>query len=70
MAQSNKLYKNNPSDKILWVDTSDRDGVFEFTFDRKTFYNLFRDYPHKLTPEQKKIFDKENPFWADFFSDR
>ena len=23
-----------------------------------------------LTPEQKAIFDDENPFWKDFFSDR
>lgn len=39
-------------------------GVF---FDRKTQFNMFRDYPHALTPEQKKIFDEENPYWADFF---
>lgn len=70
MAQSNKLFKNNPTDKIWWVDTSDRDGVWEFTFDKKEVFNMFADYPHKLTPEQKAIFDKENPFWADFFSDR
>lgn len=70
MAQSNKLFKNNPSDVVMWEDTSDRDGVFVFTFDGKTFFNLFADYPYKLTPEQKAIFDKENPFWADFFSDR
>nr|DAS60821.1 MAG TPA: hypothetical protein [Caudoviricetes sp.] len=31
---------------------------------------MFKDYPHALTPEQKKIFDEENPFWKDFFSDR
>jgi hypothetical protein len=70
MAQSNKLFKNNPTDKIWWVDTSDRDGVWEFTFDKKEVFNMFADYPHKLTPEQKAIFDKENPFWADFFKDR
>lgn len=70
MAQSNKLYKNNPTDKILWVDTTEKDGSFVFTFDKKTFFNMFADYPHNLTPEQKAIFDRENPFWADFFSDR
>ena len=70
MARSNKFYKNNSTDAIWWVDTSDRDGVFEFSFDKKEVFNMFADYPHKLTPEQKKIFDKENPFWADFFSDR
>ena len=70
MAQSNKLYKNNPSDVVWWEDTSDRDGAFVFTFDKVTFFNMFADYPYKLTPEQKQIFDRENPFWADFFSDR
>lgn len=54
----------------MWLDTFDQQGVFQFTFDGKTIFNMFRDYPYKLTQEQKEIFDKENPFWADFFSDR
>lgn len=70
MAQLNKLFKNNPTDQIWWVDTSDRDGEFVFTFDKETFFNMFADYPQKLTPEQKEIFDKENPFWKEYFSDR
>lgn len=71
MAQSNKLFKNEPSDVIWWVDNGEESkGEFVFTFDKKTFFNMFADYPHKLTPEQKAIFDKENPYWADFFSDR
>ena len=37
---------------------------------KKTTFNMFADYPHKLNAEQKAIFDKENPFWADFFRDR
>lgn len=68
MEEKNNLYKNNANDKIWWVDTSDRTGEFIFTFDKKTFFNLFADYPHKLSTEQKRIFDKENPFWADYFS--
>lgn len=70
MAELNNLYKDNPTDKIMWLDTSNRDGEFVFTFDGKTFFNMFQDYPHKLTPEQKAIFDKENPFWVKFFSGR
>lgn len=64
------FYKNNPSDKIWWVSDIDKVGRFLFSFDKKKVFNLFADYPHKLTAEQKAIFDKENPFWADFFKDR
>lgn len=70
MERSNKFYKENPTDKIWWVDTSELDGEFLFSFDKKITFNLFRDYPHNLTKEQKKLFDEENPYWADFFSDR
>lgn len=64
------FYKNNKKDTIYWVDNYDVIGEFLFSFDKKTIYNLFRDYPYKLNKEQKEIFDKENPYWADFFSDR
>ena len=71
MEISNKLYfKNNPEDKIWWIDTSEYDGLFLFTFDKKKIFNMFSDYPNKLTPEQKRIFDKENPYWKNFFKDR
>lgn len=71
MVQSNKLFKNNPNDTISWVDNAaDAKGEWVFTFDGTVFFNMFRDYPYALTPEQKAIFDKENPFWANFFSDR
>jgi hypothetical protein len=70
VAQSNKLYKNNPSDVIWWVDNEDEvKGEWIFTFDRKQYFNLFSDYPHKLTAEQKRTFDKENPYWKEFFQD-
>ena len=66
-----KFYKNNCTDKIWWLDNADETvGEFVFTFDKKQLFNMFRDYPHNLTPEQKEIFDKENPYWADFFKDR
>ncbi len=70
MEQSNKFYKNNPSDVIWWVENSDTVGEWLFSFDKETIFNMFADYPDKLTSEQKEIFDKENPFWADFFKDR
>lgn len=63
------FYKNNPKDKIYWVDTIDVIGEFLFTFDKKKIYNLFRDYPQELSNKEKMIFDKENPYWADFFKD-
>lgn len=71
MAQLNKWYKNNPSDIIWWVDNAEEvKGEWLFSFDKKEVFNMFADYPHKLTADQKAIFDKENPYWADFFKDR
>ena len=71
MESDNKeFYKENPTDLIGWVDNPDVLGVWEFSFDKKTVYNLFADYPHNLTPEQKAIFDRENPYWVNFFKDR
>lgn len=63
-------YKNDITDKIWWKDTSENVGLWIFSFDKETEYNMFSDYPHKLTPEEKMIFDKENPEWAEFFKDR
>lgn len=61
------FYKNNPTDKVYWVDNIGTIGEFLFSFDKKKIYNLFRDYPQKLTAEEVEIFNKDNPFWADFF---
>lgn len=66
---SNRFYKNEETDQIWWVD-NDTVGIWEFTFDKKTIFQMFSDYPYKLTKEQKEIFDRENPFWAEFFADR
>lgn len=52
-----------------WLENPERVGEMLFTFDGERIYNLFRDYPHELTEEQKYIFDLENPFWADFFKE-
>lgn len=67
--RSDKFYKNNEGDVIWWLD-SECKGEWLFSFDKKKVFNMFADYPDKLTPEQKRIFDKENPEWAEFFSDR
>jgi hypothetical protein len=64
------FYKNNETDVIYWVDDPETKGEFLFSFDKEQVFNLFEDYPWKLNKEQKRIFDKENPYWADFFKDR
>lgn len=70
MAQNN-WYKNNNNDKIWWLDNGDeRKGEFIFSFDKNKKYNLFQDYPQNLTPQEKDIFDNENVFWKNYFSDR
>ena len=64
------FYKNRSKDKIYWLYNPDKRGEIVFSFDKKNTFNLFADYPHALTKEQKEIFDKENPFWVKFFADR
>ena len=63
-----KFIKNNPDDMIWWVDNPDVKGQLLFSFDKKNVFNLFADYPDKLSKRQKEQFDKENPFWRDFFA--
>lgn len=61
------FYKDDKTSKVWWVKKIDSVGEFLFSFDRKKIYNLFADYPHNLTEDEIEIFDKENPYWADFF---
>lgn len=56
--------------KFEWIDNPDQVGEMNFTFDGKEIFNLHQDYPHKLSKEQKELFDRENPFWAEFFKDK
>ena len=65
-----EFYRDNVNDVVWWVNNADTIGEHLFTFDKQKIYNLFADYPHNLTPKEKAIFDKENPYWADFFADR
>jgi hypothetical protein len=69
--QNDIWYKEEPNGKIWWLDNgNEKTGEFVFSFDKKTRFNLFADYPYKLTAEQKEIFDREEPYWANFFKDR
>jgi hypothetical protein len=71
MEKNNYIFeKNNSDDVIWWVEDIDCIGKMMFTFDKKKIFNIFEDYPHNLTEEQKHIFDKENPYWAEFLKDR
>ena len=64
------FYKKSPNDKVMWVADNKIIGQHLFSFDGLKIFNLFSDYPSKLTKEQKELFDAENPFWAEFFKDR
>ena len=70
MSAKYEFYKENKDDLIYWVDDPRIIGEHFFSFDKKKVFNLFSDYPWKLTKEQKNIFDRENPYWAEFFKDR
>ena len=63
-------YKDRPSDRIWWLEVINEKGLWLFSFDRENIYNMFQDYPDNMTDEEVKIFDEENPYWADFFRER
>lgn len=65
-----EFYKTDENNKIWDVIDTERRGPLLFSFDKKKIYNMWADYPDKLTPEQKELFDKENPYWANCFKDR
>lgn len=71
-----EFYKNNKGDKIWWANeivtgqTMPKLDEHLFSFDKKKVYDLFKDYPNRLTNEEQEIFDKENPFWVKFFSEK
>ena len=64
------FYKKNKNDVVWWIDNIDKVGEHLFSFDKKKIYNLFSDYPHNLSKEEVEIFNKENPYWSDFFKYR
>ena len=65
-----KWKKEKPSDSVWWlveVDEEIDDDDYVFSFDKKKRYHLFRDYPIKLTPEERAVFDEEFPVWKEYF---
>ncbi len=64
------FYKKNKDAKVWWLDNYEEVGVFVFSFDKKKTYNLFKDYPMELSVEEWETFNKENPYWEEFFADR
>ena len=72
MASSDIVWGHaKPGDKVWWVEEPiTKDGEWLFSFDKQNVYNLFADYPWKLSQEERLIFDRENPYWVEFFKDR
>ena len=65
-----RFYKKKDNDKIWLVEEIGYIGKLLYSFDKKNIYNLWTDYPHNFTKEEKELFDKENPYWKEFFSGR
>ena len=68
--ETGEWYKDEPWHQIWWLEVLNAKGLWLFSFDKEKIYNLFEDYPWSLTEEQVEIFDRENPYWADFFRER
>lgn len=60
------IFEKESDDKMIyWVDPEDdREDTILFSFDGKTVFNFWQDYPEKLSPEQIRILKKENPTLA------
>jgi len=64
-----RIYKAAKGDKVWWVDYPNVIGKFVFTLDKKKFFNLFGDYPQKLSVEEWIAFNEDNPYWEKFFAE-
>lgn len=58
------FYKEKEDSQVWLVEDSDSIGEFLFSFDKKTVFNFFSDYPQKLSKAQIEIFKKEFPMMA------
>ena len=63
------FYKEHKTSKIYWKK-GDSIGQLLISFDKKKVYNLWQDYPQNMSKEEIEIFNKEEPYWAVFFSNR
>lgn len=70
MAEEKNFYKDNPDFAIWRYSEYAEEGPWYFSFDKKKIYNLFAGDYDKLTDSEKEIFDKEYPFWAEFFEQK
>lgn len=59
--------KNNKDDIVSWDVADNESPKFRFDDEPEKEYFLHGGYV-KLSKERKAIFDKENPFWAEFFN--
>ena len=65
-----EFYRKDKKSKVWWAYVKGYKGIHIFSFDKMKTYNLFHDYPYKLSPVEKAIFDEYEPFWAKFFKKR
>lgn len=67
-----RFWKRSPGNKIWGVsemiDSDRMPGRMLISFDKKKFYNIYGDYPNKMTEEERKIFEEEYPDWVDWLN--
>lgn len=51
---------------LWWVFHKDKVGEVAISFDKKKVYNLWTDFS-KLSEKQKKVLEKSDKYWFDFF---
>ena len=70
--QNKETYRFNDEEceTIYRVKDLKHIGGILISFDKKTIYNLWTDYPQKFTPGQIETIRKEIPYWYNFFRNR
>ena len=70
MPNKEKWYHENDGDRIWWLDNYPVIGEFIFSFDKRKQYNLYEDYPDRLSVKEWLVFNAENDYWYKYFKDR